>query len=329
MNCPACNEKIITSPINNHNGYSLYHCYVCDLVFWYPMKSPGPGFYQEALVLTSARPVWLAHWGQKQFLKDMPAENGRLLDIGCGLGDFLYKANEAGYNVSGIDFTPNCVEIVRRRFGFADIYSLTLQDFSVMKPENSYDVITFFEVLEHLDVLTDFLSLVKKLLKPGGYIACSVPNRDKWRFSSIIEECDYPPNHFTHWNPRSLTWLLENDDFSVLSIRIQPLLTLDHGWFYLIASKLGLQRLGSAVASRLQSKRTDGDSRPPASDAVTLTDRLIKLGMTTYVRIIFPFLGALTFPLWVLFRRQGSVIYLLARLKETTQPYTSDSGGEF
>jgi len=317
MNCPACHEEISSASLNNYGGYKLYQCHACDLMFWHPMTNPGSDWYQSSLVLTPYRPVWLAHWGQRQFLKDMLAGRGQLLDIGCGLGDFLFKAQEAGYSVTGIDFSPNCIEIARGRFDFKDLHPLTLKEFIAEKPDSRYDVITFFEVLEHLDNVADFLPLVKTLLKPGGYVACSVPNRAKWRFPAIIEECDYPPNHFTHWSPRALTHLFTSHGFSILAIKSQPLISYDHGWFYLVSRKLGLQQLGGLLVRGLKPKSTKPGGVPSSSMLSTVSGMVVKLGIKFYVAVVLPLLGLLTFPLWVLFRKQGSVIYLLATMKKT------------
>ena len=317
MDCPACHEEINSEPLNSYKGYQFYHCSACDLMFWYPMKSPGSEWYEASLVPTPFRPVWLAHWGQRQFLKVMPARGGRLLDIGCGLGDFLFKAQKAGYSVTGIDFSPNCIEIASRRFGIKNLYPMTLEEFATEQPDNRYDVITFFEVLEHLDNVTNFLRQVKTLLKPGGYIACSVPNRAKWRFPSIIEACDYPPNHFTHWSPRSLSNLFGKYGFSILTLRPQPLISYDHGWFYLVSTKLGMQQMGSLIVRRLNPGGIAPASAPSGAAPNTASGTVIKWGMSFYVKIVLPTLGVLTLPLWVSLRRQGSVIYLLATMKET------------
>lgn len=317
MNCPACHREINSEPIHSYKDYQYYHCANCDLMFWYPMKNPGTDWYEASLVPTPFRPVWLAHWGQRQFLRATPTRGGQLLDIGCGLGDFLFKAQQAGYSVTGIDLSPNCIKVASQRFGIKNLYPMTLEEFVTKHPHNKYDVITFFEVLEHLDNVSDFLSQVKMLLKPGGYIACSVPNRAKWRFSSIIEECDYPPNHFTHWSPRSLSNLFGKYGFSILTLRPQPLISYDHGWFYQVSTKLGIQQMG-----RLVVKRFKPVSSVPSNASATIAPNrgngtVIKWGIVSYVKFVLPALGVLTLPLWVLLRRQGSVIYLLATMKET------------
>ncbi|MEM5782690.1 MAG: methyltransferase domain-containing protein, partial [Candidatus Aenigmatarchaeota archaeon] len=70
----------------------------------------------------------------------------------------------------------------------------------------NFDVITFFEVLEHQDRPKEFIETIKSMLKPGGYIVGSVPNRDSWMWRMSgrrIGKGDFPPNHFLRFSKRS------------------------------------------------------------------------------------------------------------------------------
>jgi SAM-dependent methyltransferase len=69
-----------------------------------------------------------------------------------------------------------------------------------------FDVITFFEVLEHQDKPREFLEMVRGLLKEGGYIAGSVPNRERFlrEVDWKISHADHPPHHFLRFSRRSL-----------------------------------------------------------------------------------------------------------------------------
>ena len=314
MECQACGEGVSSKPIDRHENYKLYHCQVCDLMFWYPMEGTDPEWYEVPLDLTPFRPVQLAYWGQSQFLKDMPAQGGRLLDIRCGMGDFLFCAQKADYSVTGIDFSPKFIDIARQRFGFEELYSLTLDEFVAEKPQNRYDVITFFDVLEHLDDISGFLQSVKGLLNPWGHVACRVPNRERWRFQSPSEEWDYPPKHFTRWNCDALTALFDNHGFSISAIKTQPLVSLDRGWFSLVSSRLGIYQLSLVLAKRLRVRSIDETGITQRSMFSMISGIMIKMGVRFYIKALLPFLGLVTLPLWLLLRRQGSEIYLLARL---------------
>jgi 2-polyprenyl-3-methyl-5-hydroxy-6-metoxy-1,4-benzoquinol methylase len=122
----------------------------------------------------------------KAFFKYFPSNaRGKLLDVGCGDGRFLRYAKKQGFEVWGIDFDKKSVENVKRNLGFDTVFAMSLEEFYEYAKERGlkFDVITFFEVLEHQDKPREFLEMVKGLLKEGGYIAGSVPNR-KWLFAS-------------------------------------------------------------------------------------------------------------------------------------------------
>ncbi|MEM4620694.1 MAG: class I SAM-dependent methyltransferase, partial [Desulfurococcaceae archaeon] len=88
-----------------------------------------------------------------------------------------------------------------------------------------FDVITFFEVLEHQDRPREFLETIKSMLKPGGYIAGSVPNRESLivkMYRRISPQTDFPPNHFLRFSKSTLISLLERTNFCDVKVETTP-----------------------------------------------------------------------------------------------------------
>jgi SAM-dependent methyltransferase len=83
-----------------------------------------------------------------------------------------------------------------------------------------FDVITFFEVLEHQDKPRKFLEMIKDLLKEGGYVAGSVPNRENFFQKDFYEKknLDFPPHHFLRFSQKSLQRALEIVNFSDIEV---------------------------------------------------------------------------------------------------------------
>lgn len=118
-------------------------------------------------------------------LRMFPAPGKSLLDVGCATGRFLEKAKEEGYQVRGVEISPYGAEIARQK-GF-DIFTGDLTEAKF--PDNSFDIITLFETVEHIfDLKTLFLE-VKRILKPDGLVVITTPDafsygakvgKDKW-----------------------------------------------------------------------------------------------------------------------------------------------------
>ncbi len=230
--CPICKEQIskqdfkevYVSPYNKQE-YKRYECPNCDVHWWEPLKIV-PEFYENEMFVeyidihkgTRELPDWC-----KPFFRYFPSEiRGSLLDIGCGDGIFLKYAKEAGFEVWGIDFDRKSVEVAKRKLGLDTIFATNLEEFyKYAKSKNlRFDVITFFEVLEHQDRPKEFLQIVKELLKEGGYIAGSVPNRQRlfaqleWKYYNP----DYPPHHFLRFSKVSLEKALKLNGFSSIEV---------------------------------------------------------------------------------------------------------------
>ena len=79
---------------------------------------------------------------------------------------------------------------------------------------------TFFEVLEHQATPAAFLEAIRCCVRSRGYIALSVPNRERWLTAPDV--LDYPPNHFLRWNVKALKRFLSAHGFEIVSLREQP-----------------------------------------------------------------------------------------------------------
>lgn len=213
VKCPNCTEDVPESRVQRaYNQYKLYDCAMCRLQFWDP-RSLDQDYYQDeetyAYVLFHRGALKLPKWHKwflQRFLHET-SDSPKLLDIGCGNGIFLSEAEDLGYDVHGIDIDAKSISVARQKYELNNVHAMTLERFvDLAKAQgNKFDVITFFEVLEHQPNPVKFLSDVKKLLKPGGKIVGSVPNRDRaYADGDRKNGDDLPPHHFLWLNEEVL-----------------------------------------------------------------------------------------------------------------------------
>ena len=144
----------------------------------------------------------------------------RLLDIGCGNGEFLLwvRQFDSSWTLTGVEPSSNASEMSRKAGLRVQTGDLESQQF----PEGSFDVVTMWNVLEHLHDPLGTLREIRRILVPGGYVALVVPNiassqakrfgRDWW----VLQL----PQHLTFFTLFTLREMLERAGFRVL--RLQP-----------------------------------------------------------------------------------------------------------
>lgn len=101
-----------------------------------------------------------------------PQPGQKLLDVGCGNGDFLGVASEAGWDVKGVEPDPKALETVRTS-GFQVVQG-SLEE--IVDSGELFDAVTISHVIEHVHDPIDFVRLAYKCLKPGGILYVDTPN---------------------------------------------------------------------------------------------------------------------------------------------------------
>lgn len=207
--------------------FELFQCDHCGLVFTVPRPTPEvignyyksdeyyshqqnskgfiPKIYERVKSINLRGKVAMA-------TSDMV--KGRLLDIGCGVGDFLLQVKKLGWEVMGIEPSEQAANIAQSRLGFTPLIPTDYEKL----PDQSFDVITMWHVLEHVDDLKSQTKELKRLLRPGGRLVIALPNyqsfdcqyyNDKWAAWDV-------PRHLNHFTQDCLQGILNANDFKYL-----------------------------------------------------------------------------------------------------------------
>lgn len=137
-------------------------------------------------------------------------QGGTLLDIGCSTGLFLAKARAAGWAVRGNEYSADSAAVARSLHGL-EVVSGALQADSFAAA--SFDVVTLWDVLEHVPDPQSTLRLAATLLKPGGLLVVKTPNIDglypQWSLKALPYAGFWghpePPGHLFQFSARTLT----------------------------------------------------------------------------------------------------------------------------
>ena len=140
---------------------------------------------------------------------DLKLENGgKMLEIGCGVGDFLHYAEQQGWECYGAEPSDDAVKILRTKTKIKVVKPEQIEGF----PDASFDLICMWHVLEHVADLKWQIAQLKRLLKPNGRIVIALPNyqsydaqyyKDKWAAYDV-------PRHLNHFSEEFMRKELNN-----------------------------------------------------------------------------------------------------------------------
>jgi 2-polyprenyl-3-methyl-5-hydroxy-6-metoxy-1,4-benzoquinol methylase len=181
---------------------------IYDAIYGNPEQIAGYDRYVRyaRMVLDAADPLGLlagsedVYWAIRACV-ERAGRGARILEVGSGLGYLTYALRKAGYDALGMDVSKVAVENALERYG-AFYQEADLEDWSV-RQAGSYDLVIMTELIEHLTDPLQFLGLAAKLLKPGGRIVLTTPNKSYYP-DGAFWETDAPPVHLWWFSERSI-----------------------------------------------------------------------------------------------------------------------------
>lgn len=242
VQCQLCGKEatIINSQLPGYQEpdlYQIYHCPTCCTDFSFPRVDttmiydhiyndaknvPGYDRYWRfmKMIKKSKNPLNVlsnvedTYWGVKEALLKVVADKDakKILEVGSGLGYLTYSLRRAGYDIIGMDISETAVNQAKTIFGdfyiCADLFKL-----APLQAE-SFDVVILTEVIEHVNRPLEFLDSIKQLLKPGGHVIITTPNKSLFP-TEIIWATDLPPVHCWWFSEESIIFAAKVKDFNI------------------------------------------------------------------------------------------------------------------
>ena len=223
--CPVCQKTdlknfiVVQDKSVSQESFVIVQCTNCGLKFTNPRPEEehiGPYYSSEAYISHSDTDKGLLNKTyrlvrsmavkKKVDLVNSLAKKGKLLDYGCGVGYFLQACKKDGWQVEG--FEPNLLarEQTEQKLG-QKIHHESLAQF----PNESFDVITLWHVLEHVHQLNETMKELVRTTKKGGHLIIAVPNADSYdakKYGADWAAYDVP-RHLYHFNKASMQKLLK------------------------------------------------------------------------------------------------------------------------
>ena len=107
-------------------------------------------------------------------------EGDAVLDVACGTGYGTYCLSSKAEKVYGVDISSEAIEYAKGHYGKKNIVFAEGKAVKLDFPDNSFGVVCSFETIEHLSESEEFLQEIKRVLKPGGILVISTPNRETY-----------------------------------------------------------------------------------------------------------------------------------------------------
>jgi SAM-dependent methyltransferase len=148
-------------------------------------------------------------------LNKSPKISPRILDIGCGSGQFLRLAETLGFECYGIDFSESAISRASKATS-GKLYLRDIQNGSGF-PNEYFDICLCLEILEHLKGAVDVLFDIHRILKPHGLLIISTPNANSLAriISPSKNSCINDPQHILLFTPFTLSLLISKLGFKI------------------------------------------------------------------------------------------------------------------
>ena len=220
--CPVCGESK-AAPLFSKGGLQLTVCARCSMIYVNPVAvaMASGTFYDEGGSEYLFADKLQSDYSEVRFERELKlfracCREGRVLDVGCSSGGFLYQLQRRfpeDYQVMGTDVSTAPLEHARKMG-----VSVVRGNFLTQTFDAPFDAVTFWAVMEHLAEPSAFLQKAASVLKPGGVCIILVPNMKSLAVRLLGAKYRYIfPEHLNYFSPATLT-RFAGQEFEVLKL---------------------------------------------------------------------------------------------------------------
>lgn len=223
QNCPLCNSGQFNLYLQckdytvSQENFTIVTCKKCAFTFTNPRpQAEDLGQYYESKnyishtnegnnVLNSLYKIArIFTIREKSTLLEKWSSKGKLLDIGCGTGEFLHHNQQQGWKVEGVEVNKKAREQAESKLHIK-LHS-ALQN---VPSDSSFDAITLWHVLEHVEDLQETCRRIHDLLDPNGTLVVAVPNLESYdaKYYQQYWAAYDVPRHLYHFSKKSMEQL--------------------------------------------------------------------------------------------------------------------------
>jgi len=233
-NCPICEKSHFTPFLQSidyfltKEEFTIVACSNCGMKF----VNPRPEINEMRKYYES--PDYISHGGTSNFINFLykqirnfsiknkyklvkgQATGIRLIDIGCGTGEFIFFCKKNGFDVTGIEPSEKPREFAKGKYHL-DVYDELFLD-NLVEPK--FHIITLWHVLEHTHLLNERMRKIKEILEPNGTVIIAVPNSNCWdaRYYGKFWAAFDLPRHLHHFTKETVNFLIQNHGFEIRQI---------------------------------------------------------------------------------------------------------------
>lgn len=232
MNCVICKGKhfkVVSDRVRDSIKHKVVKCQSCGLLQLSPMPSidEDKEFYDQNLQAKNIKEPTNLKVIEENFLPDtkrranlvskyVPKDHA-LLDVGSGYGFFLQEMQNREYNVTGIEISKE-----RRKIS-SKVTNVKVLDINLYENDTglpTFDCITLFHVLEHINNPVYFLKIIKKHLNKNGKLIIEVPNADDLLLDACREYRDFfwQRAYLLYFDGKTLKKTVQKAGFSIVDI---------------------------------------------------------------------------------------------------------------
>ncbi len=219
IDCPVCGAAQFDH-LFVAAGEPFTRCCCCKLVLINPRRSGSmlaatyDGAYSHRYIAkASKKRRRAARWVTR--LQHSFGVKGRWLDVGCSAGFIVEAAQSHGFEAYGVELEPQAVTFAQRELGLSRVSqgSLEAQHYA----DCFFDVISVYDVIEHIPALNASVRELYRVAKPGGLVEIRTPDLGHWRTPHELARWREikPSEHLYYFDHKTLARLFEKHGFAL------------------------------------------------------------------------------------------------------------------